>query len=158
MVEPPDGATTAELGPRWPETGEGTSHVLGWGSYPAWVGLLAVLVITLLGAAFTMAAHSDPGRPLGIFLVLGTVAAGTGVRARSVFAIIPMPALSYPIAATIAGLVHDRAIDTSRTALTISGVQWIASGFIAMTAATVLAMVLAAARWLLAKHYAQASR
>jgi hypothetical protein len=51
-------------------------------------------------------------------------------------------------AAVIAGLIHDRATDTSNTALTLNGVQWIASGFVAMTAATILAIVIAAGRWL----------
>jgi hypothetical protein len=153
-----DGATTAGFGRRWPEAGGRKSRLLGWGGYPPWVGVLTVLAAALLGAAFTVAAHRDPGRPLGIFLVVGTLAAGTSVRARSAYAIIPAPALAYVVAATIAGYVHDAAIDTSRTALTLSGVQWIASGFIAMSAATALAVVLAIARWLLERHYAQSSR
>jgi hypothetical protein len=132
--------------------------MLGWGRYPAWVGVLTVLAAALLGAAFTVVSHRDPGRPLGIFVVVGTVAAGTSIRARSTYALIPVPALAYAVAAVIAGLIHDRSIDTSRTALTLSGVQWIASGFIAMTAATVLAVVLVIARWLLTMHYARASR
>jgi hypothetical protein len=154
-----DGGAGADLVTRWPEADSGEPRrLLGWGGYPAWAGVLMVLAATLLGAAFTVALHRDPGRPLGIFLVAGTVAAGTSVRARSAYAIIPMPALAYTAAAAIAGLVHDRAVDTSRTALTISAVQWIASGFIAMTAATALAVVLVIARWLLSMHYARASR
>ncbi len=132
--------------------------MLGWGRYPAWAGVLMVLAAALLGAALTVAIHRDPGRPLGILVVAGTVAAGTSIRPQSAYAIIPVPALAYTAAAAIAGFVHDRAIDASRTALTISAVQWIASGFIAMTAATVLAVVLVIARWLLSAHYAQASR
>jgi hypothetical protein len=154
-----DGATTAGFGRRWPEAGGGKSRRMpGWGGYPMWVGVLTVLAAALLGAALTVAADRDPGRPLGIFLVVGTVAAGTSVRARSAYAIIPVPALAYVVAATIAGYVHDRTIDTSRTALTLSGVQWIASGFIAMSAATALAAVVAIARWLLERHYAHSRR
>ncbi len=132
--------------------------MLGWGRYPAWAGLLMVPAAALLGAACTVASHRDPGRLLAIFVVAGTVAAGTSIRARSAYAIIPAPALAYAVAAVAAGLIHDRAIDTSRTALEISGVQWIADGFIAMAAATILAAVLAIARWLLSLHYARASR
>lgn len=154
-----DGATTAGFGRRWPEAGGGRSRrMLDWGGYPAWVGVLTLLAAALLGAAFTVAVHRDPGRPLGIFLVVGTVAACTSVRFRSAYAIIPVPALAYVVAAMIAGYFHDRTIDTSRTALTLSGVQWIASGFIAMSAATALAVVLAIARWLLERHYARSPR
>jgi hypothetical protein len=154
-----EGAAGADFATPWPESdGDQARKMPGWGRYPAWAGVLMVLAAALLGAAFTVASHSDPGRPLGIFLVAGTVAGGTSILTRSAYVIIPVPALSYTAAAAIAGLVHDRAIDTSRTALTISAVQWIASGFIAMTAATVLAAVLVLARWLLSMHYARASR
>ncbi len=123
--------------------------MLGWGRHPAWAGVLMVLAAALLGAAFTVASHRDPGRALGIFIAGGTVAAGTSVRARSAYAIIPVPALAYAAAAAIAGLIHDHAVDTSRTALTLSAVQWLASGFPAMTAATALAVLIAIARRLL---------
>jgi uncharacterized membrane protein len=63
-----------------------------------------------------------------------------------------LPAIAYAMAAAIAGLIHDHAVDTSRTALSLSAVQWIANGFIAMTATTVLAVILAVARWLLSKR------
>lgn len=168
MVEPPARGRAsrtagrddeADFARQWPEATAGRPRrSLGWGHYPAWVGVLMVLAVALLGTAFTVATHSDPGRALGIFVVAGTVAAGTGVRARSAYATVPVPALAYTLAAVIAGLIHDRAIDTSRTALTISGVQWVGNGFIAMSAATVLAVVLAVARWLLSVHYARASQ
>jgi hypothetical protein len=124
-------------------------RMLGWGRYPAWAGVLTVLAAALLGAGFTVASHRDPGRALGIWVAAGTAAACISVRARSAYAIIPVPALAYAPAAAIAGLIHDHALDISRTALTISAAQSIASGYIAMTAATALAVVLAVARWLL---------
>jgi hypothetical protein len=135
------------VGPDAPEPG----RVLGWGRYPAWAGVLMVLAAALLGSAFTVVSHRDPGQALGIFIVAGAVAAGTSVRARSAYAIIPVPALAYAAAAFAAGVVHDRAVDTTRTALTLSGVQWLASGFFAMTAATALAVLVAIARWLLGR-------
>jgi hypothetical protein len=154
-----DSSTEADVVARWPEAGAGKPRrLLGWGRYPTWLSVLMVPAAALLGGALTVASHRDPGRLLGIFIVAGTVAAGTSIRARSAYAIIPAPVLAYTAAAVIAGLIHDRAIDTSRTALTISGVQWVGDGFIAMTAATVLAAVLALARWLLSVHYARASR
>jgi hypothetical protein len=168
MQEPPgqgearptaNGGAEARLAARWPEAGDGKPRrMLGWGRYPAWAGLLMVPAAAVLGAAVTVASHRDPGRMLAFFVVAGTVAAGTSIRARSAYTIIPAPALAYAAAAVIAGLIHDRAIDTSRTALEINAVQWVADGFIAMTAATILAAVLVIARWLLSVHYARTFR
>jgi hypothetical protein len=168
MVDPPgqsgasldaDGGAEAGVGTRWPDAEAGEPRrVRGWGRYPAWVGLLTVLAAALLGAAFTVASHRDPGRTLGIFVAAGTLAAGISIRARSAYAIIPVPAIAYATAAAIAGFIHDHAADTSRTALSISAAQWIASGFIAMTATTGLAVVLAGARWLLSMRAARAAR
>ena len=84
---------------------------------------------------------------LGVFLLAGTATAVLAVRPRAAYLIIPVPALAYVVAATIAGLIHDRADDTSHTALAIRAAQWIASGFLAMTAATLLAIAVTAARW-----------
>lgn len=84
---------------------------------------------------------------LGVFLVTGTVAGALAVQPRAVYLIIPVAALAYVAAAAMAGLIHDWATDTSLTALAISAAQWIASGFLAMTAATVLAIAITPARW-----------
>ena len=110
-----------------------------------------VLVAAALGTAVTVASHHEPGEALGIFVLAGTLAAATSVRARSVYAIIPVPALAYTMGAGIAGLVHDRAADTTRTALVLSAVQWIAAGFLTMTAATAVAVLIALARWLMSR-------
>jgi hypothetical protein len=151
-----DGGAEAGFGTRGRSAGAGKpGRMLGWGQYPAWVGVLTVLAAALLGAGFTAVSHRDPGRALGIWLAAGTAAACISVRARSAYAIIPVPALAYAPAAAIAGFVHDRALDISRTALTVSAAQWIASGYIAMTAATVLAVLLAVARWLLSIRASQ---
>jgi hypothetical protein len=90
---------------------------------------------------------SEPGSVLGVFVVAGTVAAVLAVRPRSAYLIIPVPALAYVVAATIAGLIHDRASDSSLTGLAVHAAQWIASGFLAMSAATLLAIALTAVRW-----------
>jgi hypothetical protein len=159
MLEPPgqseasrdaNGGAAAGPGTRWADVDAGEPRRMpGWGHLPAWVGVLTVLAAGLLGAAFTVASHRDPGRALSVFVAAGTLAAGISIRARSAYAIVPVPAIAYATGAVIAGLVHDHALDTSRTALGISAAQWIASGFIAMTATTALAVLLAVARWLL---------
>jgi hypothetical protein len=96
---------------------------------------LLVIGGAALGALVTVLTRTEPGNVLAVFLVAGTVAAALAVRARAVYLIIPVPALAYVVAATIAGLIHDRATNTSLTALAIGATQWIASGFVAMTAA-----------------------
>jgi hypothetical protein len=119
-----------------------------WGSLPGWYGVLIVFGGAALGLCITLVARRDPGNPLGACVLAGTLVAVLAVRPRASYLIIPVPALAYVVAASVAGLVHDRAADaTSRTALAVNGIQWIAAGFLAMAAATVLAIVVTAARW-----------
>ena len=118
------------------------------GGLPGSAGVCVVIGAAALGALVTGVTGKEPGFLLGVFLVTGTVAASLAVLPRAAYLIIPAPALAYVAAAVIAGLIHDRAADTSRTALALSATQWIASGFVAMTAATGAAFVIAVARWL----------
>jgi hypothetical protein len=123
--------------------------MLGWGRYPVWAGVLIVLGAAFIGTAITAAFGAGPVRAVGVGVAVGTVAASTSVRAPAAYTIIPVPALAYAAAAFTAGYIHDHAVDTSRTVLTLNSVQWLAGGFLPMTAATALAIVIAVARWLL---------
>jgi hypothetical protein len=107
-----------------------------------------VIGATLLGLVITLLAGAEPGLILGVFLVAGTVVAALAVRPGAVYLIFPVPAPAYLVAAVIAGLVHDRGVDTSRTALALSAAQWIAGGFVPMVVATGLAVLIAGYRWL----------
>lgn len=118
-----------------------------WGTFPGRTGVLLVISGTAAGAAATVLACRGPGLVLGVFLIAATAAAALAVRPQAVRLIIPAPALAYFVAAVIAGLIHDGAAGTSGTALVISAVQSVASGFLAMTIATVLAIAITAARW-----------
>jgi hypothetical protein len=118
-----------------------------WGSRPGRLGVFVVIGCAVLGMLATVLSRTDPGPVLGVFVVGGTVGAALAVRPRSVYLIIPVPALAYILAATIAGLIHDRASDSSLTGLAVHLAQWIASGFLAMSAATLLAIALTAVRW-----------
>ena len=100
-----------------------------------------------LGTVVTAASGREPGLVLGVCVVAGTVAGALAVRSRAVYRIIPAPALTYVAAAAVAGLIQDRATDTSLTGLAVSAARWIASGFLAMTAATALAIAITVARW-----------
>jgi hypothetical protein len=100
----------------------------------------------------TLATGRDPGSLLGFLVIAGGVIAALAIRQRAVYQIIPLPALTYLIACVLTGAYHDRAIDTSKTQLGINFAQWIASGFLAMSAATILVIVIAGARWLLRRQ------
>jgi hypothetical protein len=123
-----------------------------WGTRPGRLGVLTVILGALAGAVITAVAGHDPGLVLGIFLVVATLIAAFVVRPRAAYLVIPVPALAYVLAAIVAGLIHDRARDTTHTLLALNAIQWIASGFLAMVTATAVAVVVAGARWLVARR------
>jgi hypothetical protein len=148
------GSSTAQGGGSAPARRPPAAREL-WGTRPGRLGVFAVIGATLLGLVITLLSGTEPGVILGVFLVAGTLAAATAVRPGAVYLIFPVPALAYAVAAVIAGFVHDRGVDTSHTALAISAAQWIAGGFVAMTVATALAMLIAGYRWLRGARPAQ---
>jgi hypothetical protein len=113
-----------------------------------------LLVITgaMAGLIGTVLTGSEPGFVLGAGLILGTLCGAVAVQPRAAYVIIPVPALAYAVAAILAGLIHDRAIDTSRSALAVGLTQWVASGFLVIVTATLLAIAIAAIRWLASRH------
>ena len=125
----------------------GWTRATGWARVRGRMGIGFVIGGTAAGLLVTLLASRGPGTVLSIFLLAGTAAGALAVRPRAAYLLIPVPALAYLAAATLAGLVHDRAADSSHTALAISAARWIASGFLAMTTATLLAIVMAVVRW-----------
>lgn len=128
--------------------GQPTPVIQLWGTRPGRLGVFAIAAATLLGMLITVLSGSEPGLILGIFLVASTIVAALAVRPGATYLLFPVPAPAYAVAAMIAGLVHDHAADTSRTALLLNAGQWIAAGFIPMTVATALAVLIAGYRWL----------
>lgn len=121
-----------------------------WGSRQGRLGVAIVTGGAATGAVLTVVTGSEPGLLLGLFLVAATIVAALVVALRAAYVIIPVPSLAYTAAALVAGYVHDRtAVDTSLTGLAVNAVQWIAGGFFAMTAATLIAIVVAAGRWMI---------
>jgi hypothetical protein len=118
-----------------------------WGGLSGRLAVSLVFGAAAIGMLVTVLTRREPGDLLGAFLVAGTLIAGLAVHPRITYLVIPVPALAYLVAGSIAGLIHDRAADTSRAALAVSAVQWIAHGFLAMTAATMLAAAITAVRW-----------
>lgn len=151
-----DGALWPDPGPRAPGPG---GRALGfdrrrppgrirlWGTLPGRSGIILVIAATALGALLTVLTGGQPGFLLGAFLVAGTAAGALSVARRAVYQVIPVPALAYVAAAILAVLATGQAAGTSRTALALTVIQAVASGFDAMIAATLLAIVITAARW-----------
>lgn len=118
-----------------------------WGSLTGRGGVCIVVGGAALGALITVLAGTGPGPVLGVSLVAATLAAALAIQPGAVYRIIPVPALAYLVMASVAGLAGDRAAGTSHTALAVSAAQWIASGFLPMTVATLLAIAVTAIRW-----------
>jgi Domain of unknown function (DUF6542) len=119
------------------------------GSRQGRLGVAIVAGGAAIGAGATIATDGEPGLLLGLFLIAATIVAALVVALRSAYVLIPVPALAYTAAALLAGYVHDRStVDTSLTGLAVSAVQWIADGFFAMSAATLIAILVPAGRWM----------
>ena len=118
-----------------------------WGSLRGGLGVCIVISSAALGAIATSASGSEPGFLLGLLVVLGTVTAALAVRPRAGWMILPVPALSYLVAALASGIVAQLNSRLPMMQLAIMAAQWMAGGFFAMTSATVLAAALIAARW-----------
>ncbi len=103
----------------------------------------------LAGGFLTVLADSEPGWLLGLSVIIATAVGTTAVRRTSTYLVIPVPALAYFVVAVIAGLIHDRAVDTSRAILLVNAVQWSADGFPWMFLATVIVIAITIGRWLM---------
>ena len=120
--------------------------------------MFTVIAGAILGGLLTIISGSQPGALLGGFVVVATAVAVFAVAPRAAYMVIPVPSLAYVVIAVAAGLITDSALDTSRAAFAISAIQWIASGFLAMIAATALAIAASAGRWLAAERAASRRR
>jgi hypothetical protein len=136
----------------------GPRRLRRWGALQGGLGVCIIVASAAIGAIVTIVARSAPGFLLGFFVVVGTAAAALAIRPRTGWMILPVPVLSYLVAALISGVVFDRSADSSKTALAIGAAQWIASGFFAMVLATVLAVVIIAVRWYLWRRGRPATR
>jgi len=128
------------------------------GALQGGLGVCVIVASAAIGAVATVATHGTPGPLLGLFVVAGTVAAALVIRPRDGRMILPVPALSYLVAALASGVLSDRPADSSQTALAIAAAQWVADGFFAMLLATVLAAAITTARWYLWRRSRPARR
>jgi hypothetical protein len=122
-----------------------------WGELSGGLGLGIVVIVTAVGAVVSVVTKHEPGTLLGGFVVAGALAAALAVRQRSAYLMIPVPVLCYLIFALATGLALNQTAPSS-SALTVNAAQWIANGFLTMAAATVVAIVITASRWLWARR------
>jgi len=120
-----------------------------WGGLQGGLGVCIIVASAAAGTIATMVTRNAPGSLLGLCVLAGTVVAALAVRPRAGRLIFPVPVLSYLVGALVSGYVYNRSTGTSRTALAIGAAQWIADGFFAMVLATVAAIAITTARWLL---------
>jgi hypothetical protein len=120
-----------------------------WGALQGGLGVCIIVASTAIGAIVTMVTDAMPGGLLGAFVVIGTIAAALAVRPRAGRMLLPVPVLSYLVAALVSGVIYNRGTGSSKTALAIGAAQWIADGFFPMALATAAAIVIIVIRWLL---------
>ena len=111
------------------------------------VAMLIVAGATVLGVIFTLMAGQDPGVVLGVFVIIGSLAATLGIRRRAVYLLFPLPALALFLGALLAGVVHDSQLASS-TAGWAGSLQWFAGIFFPMVVGTVLVLLAGGGRWL----------
>jgi len=99
------------------------------------------------GAFATIVTGSEPGALLGIVLIAGAVAGVLMVRPEAAYRLVPVPALAGLAAALLAGAVHDRAADHSRTEMALNALGWLSGAFAALAAATGVTLVVAVTRF-----------
>jgi hypothetical protein len=128
-----------------------------WGALQGGLGVCIIVGSAAIGAIATIATRSEPGFLLGLLVVAGTAAAALAVRPRAGWMILPVPVLSYLVAALVSGVVSVRSA-SSLTDLAIHAAQWVADGFFAMVLATVVAVAIVTARWYLWRRRRPARR
>jgi hypothetical protein len=127
------------------------------GSFSLKRSLLLFFGFAILGAVATLIMGSDPGTLLGLLIMAGSFISALCVVRRSLYALIPLPALSYLVLAIVVGGIHDYRTATSTTQLGLSFLQWIGSGFFTIFAATLLLLLIFGARLLAARQLVSGS-
>ena len=114
--------------------------------------LLVLVAGTLLGIIVTLIAGQEPGDLLGLFIIVGTIAAALGIRRGKVYLLFPVPALAFFVAAVVTGKVHDAKLGSSTAGLGAGIAQWIAGIFFPAVVATILILLLGGGRWLFGRQ------
>ena len=118
-----------------------------WGRLPARYGVLIITVGAGAGAFATIITADGPGTLLGVVLIAGALVGVLAVHPKAAYRLVPVPALAGFAAVLLAGAVHDRAADASRTEVALNALGWMSDGFVSITAATVVTLVVAVVRF-----------
>ena len=106
----------------------------------------------LLGVIFTLLAGQEPGTLLGVFVIMGSIAAALGIRRGKVYLLFPAPALAFFVAAIVTGKVHDAKLGSSTAGLGAGFTQWVAGIFFPAVIATILVLLIGGGRWVLGRQ------
>jgi uncharacterized membrane protein len=118
------------------------------GKLPTWMALLLLAGGAALGVIVTLIAGQEPGDLLGVFVILGSIAAALAIKRGKVYLIFPAPALTFFVAAILAGKVHDAKLGSSTAGLASGFTQWTAGIFIPAVVATIIVLVIGGLRWM----------
>ena len=122
------------------------------GRLPTWTAILVLAAFALLGVIFTLLAGQEPGTLLGVFVIMGSIAAALGIRRGKVYLLFPAPALAFFVAAIVTGKVHDAKLGSSTAGLGAGFTQWVAGIFFPAVIATILVLLIGGGRWVLGRQ------
>jgi hypothetical protein len=122
------------------------------GKLPTWTALLVLAGFALFGVVITLAAGQEPGTLLGVFVILGSIAAALGIRRGKVYLLFPAPALTFFVTAIVTGKVHDAKLGSSTAGLGAGFTQWVAGIFFPAVIATILVLLIGGGRWVLGRQ------
>jgi hypothetical protein len=122
------------------------------GALPTWMALLVLAGGAVLGVIVSVIADQEPGDLLGIFVILGSIAAVVAIKRDKVYLLFPAPALTFFVAAILAGKVHDAKLGSSTAGLASGLTQWTAGIFIPAVVGTIIVLVIGGLRWVLGRQ------
>jgi Domain of unknown function (DUF6542) len=129
---------------------DGIARLLG--TLPTWMAMLVLAGGAALGVIITLIAGQEPGDLLGVFVILGSIAATLGIKRGRIYLLFPAPALTFFVAAILTGKVHDAKLGSSTAGLASGFTQWIAGIFIPAVVATILVLLIGGLRWVLGRQ------
>ena len=114
--------------------------------------MLALVAGTLLGIIFSLMADQEPGNLLGVFIIVGSIAATLVIRRGKIYLLFPAPALAFFVGAIVVGKVHDAKLGSSAAGLASLFTQSIAGIFFPAVIATILVLLIGGGRWVLGRQ------
>jgi hypothetical protein len=105
-------------------------------------GAGVLVAVAAIGALLDGLTGSGPGLFLQVSVVGGAVLATMSIASRLMWLLVPLPPLVFAVVAVVAGITTDHTTARSTTRLATAAATWIGDGFVAMTSATLLVIVI----------------